>query len=135
MAAIYTNLAVTEILKEIKDGTGTFPSTWDLACYTVTPALDGTGGTEIPSGTYTWYARRAITFAAPSGRTLANSNTVTVTSNATLALPTPIVSVGILAGSTNNIWIILPLTTPVGVNLTSQVVFPIGQIIQEFSAT
>lgn len=136
MATIYTTLAVAEILKEIKDGSGTFPSTWDAACFTTTPAIDGTGGVEINSGTHTWYSRKSIAFASPSGRTMANSGAVSFTTSATSSLgASPIVSLGIFAGGTNNLWIILPLTSPLSVGINSVVNFPVGQITQEFAAS
>lgn len=136
MAAIYTTYAVGEILKEIRNSGGTFPGTWYTGMFTTTPAIDGTGGVEIASSpTHTWYARQATTWGAPSGRTMSNSGAVTFTTSAPTA-PGTVQSLGVFDALTSgNLWIILPLTTPLAIGVGSQAVFPIGQMIQEFAAS
>lgn len=52
----------------------TSPATVYIALFTVAPADDGTGGTEVSGFAY---ARQAVTFGAPSSGTVANSGTVT----------------------------------------------------------
>lgn len=52
----------------------TSPTTVYVALFTVSPADDGTGGTEVSGFAY---ARQAVTFGAPSSGTVANSGAVT----------------------------------------------------------
>ncbi len=141
MAAIYTTYAVTQFLNEMRDGTGTIPTSYFAAAYTVTPIINGgTGGTEIPSaggGPHSWYARQALAYASPSGRTMANSGIITFpTSNSVVTgnvVALAITDSGTTGGG--NIWVILPLTSPVAIGIGSQLIFPIGQILQEFAAS
>ena len=83
MAAL-TNYAVQQINLEMKDGTGTIPSTYYAAAMKVMPGLDGTGGTEIDPGVDTWYARQAVTLDTPSlaGRSMANAAAIEWTASA-----------------------------------------------------
>lgn len=142
MAAIYTTYAVQQFLKEMRDGSGAIPTTYYAAAYTVAPIIDGgTGGTEIPSaggGPHSWYARQLLAYAAPSGRTMANSGIITFTSSSLTAVTGNVVALAITDDSATgggNIWIILPLTSPIAVGIGSQLIFPIGQILQEFAAS
>lgn len=67
----------TALLNEILRNTGyTPPATVYLALFT-NATTDAGGGTEVVGGSY---ARQAITFAAPSGGTAANSGAVSFTS-------------------------------------------------------
>lgn len=50
------------------------PTTIYVALFTTLPADDGTGGVEVTGGSY---ARQSVTFAAPSGGSVANSGAVT----------------------------------------------------------
>lgn len=52
----------------------TSPTTVYVALFTVAPADDGTGGTEVSGFAY---ARQTVTFGAPSSGTVANSGAVT----------------------------------------------------------
>lgn len=135
----HSNYAVQQIYLEIKDGSGTFPGTLYAALFTTAPGLDGSGGSEIDAGTYTWYERKAVTWASPSlaGRTMANSAAVTFTSAAT-PVPSPLLvtHMGLMTASTSgNLWRLLQLTTPISIGLNSKVEFPIGQIVIEQKTT
>lgn len=136
MAWIDTDYAVGEMLKELRNGGGTFPSTWYVGLFTTTPTSAGTGGVEIASSpTHTWYARQTAPWAAPSGRTMANSGAVTFTSSSPTAAGT-VSALGYFDALTSgNLWHILILTTPLTIGVGSLVSFPIGQIIQEFNAS
>lgn len=134
MAAIYTDYAVQQFLKEMRDGSGTIPTSYWAALFTTTPNLAGAGGVEVSVG---WYSRQPLTYAAPSGRSMANSAAVTFTSSAASAIPSDVVSLGIFdddGSPSGNLWIILPLTVPLSVGIGSQVIYPIGQIIQEYAS-
>ena len=142
MAAIYTTYAVQQFLNEMKDGSGTIPTSYFAAAYTVAPIIDGgTGGTELSSaggGPHSWYARQALAYATPSGRTMANSGIITFTSSSPTAVTGNVVALVIADSGTigaGNIWIILPLTSPIAVGIGSQLIFPIGQILQEFAGS
>lgn len=52
----------------------TAPTAVSLALFTVAPADDGTGGTEVSGFDY---ARQTVTFGAPSSGTVANSSAIT----------------------------------------------------------
>lgn len=136
MAWIDTNYAVTELLKELKDSSGTFPGTWYVGLFTTAPNSAGSGGVEIAaSPTHTWYARQTLTWAAPSGRTMSNSNAISFTTSAPTA-PGTVVAIGLFDASTSgNLWHVLTLTTPLVIGVGSVVNFPIGQITQEFNAS
>ena len=138
MAAIITNYAVQQFMLEMKDGSGTIPTSFYLAAYKVLPAVtltSGLGGTEIDSAVNTWYARQAITLGSPSGRTQANTNTITFTNNAASAVSGAIVGCAVVDHLTaGNVWIVLPGTTSITVGLGSQLIVPIGQMIMEFAA-
>lgn len=133
----HSNYAVQQIFLEIKDGSGTFPGTLYAALYTVAPGLDGSGGTEIDSGTHTWYARQAVTWGTPSlaGRTVANSAAVNFTNSAASA-PGNVTHIGLMTASTSgNLWRLMQLTTPISIGIGSKVEFPIGQIVMEQKTT
>lgn len=135
MAATLTDYGVNQILLEMKDGSGTIPTTFYAALFSVTPALDGTGGTEINSATHAWYERQAATMDTISGRTLANLSAVNFTNSAATA-PGTMLSLGLFDALTvGNLWWVLPLTTPLVIGVGSQVNFPIGQIVAEFTST
>jgi hypothetical protein len=135
MAASLTTFAVNQILLEMKDGTGTIPTTFYAALFSTTPGIDGTGGVEISSGAHTWYGRQDATLDTISGRTIANTSAVTFTNSAGSAAGT-MLSLGLLDASTSgNLWWILPLTTPLTIGVGSQVNFPAGQIVAEFTST
>jgi len=136
--ASWSNYAINQIHLEMKDGTGTIPTTYYAAMFKVTPALDGTGGTEVDSAVNTWYARQALTLAAPSlsGRSIANSVACTFHASAPDAISGNIVSLGWFdAATAGNLWLIQPLTTQLSVGIGSQVIFPIGQLIHEVLST
>lgn len=133
MAWIDTDYAVGEILKELRNSGGTFPTTWYAGLFTTAPNAAGTGGVEVSVG---WYSRISFTWAAHSGRTMANSSAVSFATSAASAIPSPVVALGCFDALTSgNLWHILTLTTPLTVGIGSQVNFPIGQIIQEFPNT
>lgn len=137
MAWIDTNYGAGQILTALRNDSVTFPSSsWYAGLFLVTPAIDGTGGTEIASSpTHTWYARQLLAWAAPSGRTMSNSGALTFHASSPTA-PGTVLSLGIFdAVTSGNLWHILTLTSPLAIGVGSQVIFPIGQIIQEFSAT
>ena len=56
--ASFTNYACQQIHLMMKDGSGTIPTSYYAAMFKVTPALDGTGGTEVDPLVNTWYARQ-----------------------------------------------------------------------------
>ena len=137
MAAIYTTHAVQQFLLEMKDGTGTIPTSYFASAWLTAPAIDGTGGSEINAGSHSWYARQSLSYASPSGRSMANSGAITFTNNSPTAPGTVnalVIADNVTPGA-GNLWIILPLTAPITVGIGSQLIFPIGQIVQEFSAS
>lgn len=132
--ASFTNYAWQQIHLKMKDGSGTIPTSYYAAMFKVTPALDGTGGTEVDSAVNTWYARQALTLGTPSlsGRSIANSAVSTFHASAPDAISGNIVSLGWYDASTSgNLWLIMPLTTPLTVGIGSLVSFPVGQLIHE----
>lgn len=136
--ASWTNYAIQQIHLEMKDGSGTIPSTYYAAMMKTTPALDGTGGVEVDSAVNTWYARQALTLAAPSlsGRSIANSAVCTFTASAPDAISGNILSlVWYDALTSGNAWLIMPLTTVITVGIGTPVSFPIGQLIHEVLST
>jgi hypothetical protein len=134
--AFMMNYACQQFFLEAKDGTGVIPTTYYIALMKTSPALDGTGGVEVDSAVNTWYARQAVTWAAPSlsGRNMANSVAVTHAASAASAISGNIVSlVAFDALTSGNAWFLMPLTTQLSVGLASLVQFPIGQIVLEFT--
>lgn len=138
MAAIYTTYAVQQFMLEMKDGSGTIPTSYYLAAYTVLPSVSltsGLGGTEVNSAVNTWYARQAITLGSPSGRTQTQTNLITFTNSAASAVSGAIVGCAVVDHLTaGNVWIVLPGTTLITVGIGSQLIVPIGQMIMEFPA-
>lgn len=136
--ASFTNYAVQQIHLEMKDGTGTIPTTYYAAAMKVMPGLDGTGGTEIDSGVDTWYARQAVTFGAPSlaGRSMANSAEIVWTNSAGTTVSGNIVGVVLYtASSGGNAWQLLPATNQISVGSGSPLKAAIGQLVSEFTTT
>lgn len=136
--ASFSNYAVQQIHLEMKDGTGTIPSTYYAAAMKVMPALDGTGGTEIDSGVDTWYARQTVTFDTPSlaGRSMTNSAEITWTASSLTAVSGNIVGVVLYTASTaGNAWLILPATNHISVGIGSPLKAAIGQLVSEFTTT
>lgn len=136
--ASFTNYAVQQIHLEMKDGTGTIPSTYHAAAMKVMPALDGTGGTEIDSGVDTWYSRKTVTFAAPSlaGRSMATSAEIEWTSSSLTAVSGNIVGVVLYDDpSAGNAWLLLPATNQISVGIGSPLKAAIGQLVSEFTTT
>src|SRR5690348_9651080 len=73
MAGNLSDYLETAFLNWVRGTAGTPPSTLYLALFTAAPN-DAGGGTEVTGGAY---ARRPITFAAPSGGSIASSADVT----------------------------------------------------------
>lgn len=136
--ASLTNYAVQQLNLEMKDGSGTIPTTFYAALMKTSPALDGTGGVEVDSGVNTWYARIAATMdtVSLSGRSLSNTSAILFTASAADAVSGNIVSLCIFDALTSgNCWFILPLTTQMAIGIGSLVNFPIGQAVVEFTTT
>lgn len=136
--ASLSNHAVQQFHLEMKDGTGTIPTSYYAAAMKVMPGLDGTGGTEIDSAVNTWYARQAITYASPSlaGRSMANSAEISWTASAASAVTGNIVGVVVYDHATaGNPWLILPATNVISVGLGSPLKAAIGQLVSEFTTT
>ncbi len=104
------------------------PTTVYVALYTVAPTDVG-GGTEVSGFAY---ARQAVTFAAPSGGTVANSGAVTFPQASGGAWGT-IVAMGIFDALTvGNLLYYGNLTTPKVVGDGDQISFPNGSLtVQE----
>jgi hypothetical protein len=136
--ASFTNYAVQQIHLEMKDGTGTIPTTYYAAAMKVMPGLDGTGGTEIDLAVDTWYARQAVTFATPSlaGRSMASSAEIVWTSSSLTAVSGNIVGVVLYSAVTaGNAWLLLPATNQIAVGIGSPLKAAIGQLVSEFTTT
>jgi len=77
-----TNFVKNAIFNHVYRNTPyTQPATVHLAAYSVKPALDGTGGTELTGGSAPGYARVAVTFAAPSAGAGDNSAQIDLPAN------------------------------------------------------
>lgn len=136
--ASWLNYAVQQIHLEMKDGSGTIPSTYYACAMKVMPANDGTGGTEIDPAVDTWYARQAITFGTPSlaGRSMANSAEIVWTNSAGTTVSGNIVGVCVSDSGTvgaGNFWWALPATNPITVGSGSPLKAAIGQLVSEFT--
>lgn len=93
----------------------------ELALFTVLPAENGTGGTEVSGGSYT---RQTVTFGAPSGGVVSNTGAITfpqATANWGL-----VVGVGLYedAASGGELLYFGDLTTTKTVGLGDQLSFP-----------
>ncbi len=100
----------------------TSPTTVYAALYTVAPGEAG-GGTEVTGG---GYARKSITFGAPSSNTVANTNDVTWTASG--ANYGTVVAVGIFdASSSGNLLAYKTVTSQV-VNDGNTYHFPAGNL-------
>jgi hypothetical protein len=139
MASI-TNYGAYQFHLEMKDGSGTFPTTYYAGLWTTAPALDGTGGVEMVANA--WYTARVdahMDTASSAGRSLTNDTTVQLTASAT-AIPSvnPTTTVCITDSATiggGNIWFILPLTSSLTIGIGTPVIFPVGQLVHEFLTT
>lgn len=70
-----TDFLEDTVLNHVLRNTAYTPSTTiEIALFTTLPGEDATGGVEVTGGSY---ARQTVTFAAPSGGTVANSGAVT----------------------------------------------------------
>lgn len=139
MAAL-TNYAVQQINLEMKDGTGTIPSTYYAAAMKVMPALDGTGGTEVDPGVNTWYARVAVTLDTPSlaGRSMANADEISWHSSAPDAITGNIVGTVLYDDATygmGNAWVLAPATNQISVGIGSPLKIAVGQLVIEYPTT
>lgn len=137
MAAL-TNYAVQQINLEMKDGTGTIPSTYYAAAMKVMPGLDGTGGTEIDPGVDTWYARQAVTLDTPSlaGRSMANAAAIEWTASAGTTVSGNIVGTVLYDAPTGgNAWVLSPATNQITVGTGSPLRIAIGQLVIEYPTT
>ena len=137
--AVWLNYALQQIHLEMKDGSGTIPTTYYACAMKVMPANDGTGGTEIDPAVDTWYARKAITFDTPSlaGRSMANAAEIVWTSSSLTAVSGNIVGVCVSDNSTvgaGNFWWALPATNAITVGIGSPLKAAIGQLYSQFSA-
>lgn len=92
MAAGWSDTYETKIINHFLRNTSQAPdAALYVALFTTAPADDGTGGVEVSAGDY---ARKAVTFAAPSGGATANSGSLDFVASAASAWGT-IVAVGI----------------------------------------
>lgn len=99
--------------------------TIEVALFTVLPAEDGTGGTEVSGGSY---ARQVITFAAPSAGVVSNSGAVTFP-QATLSWGT-VVGIGLYedAGAGQNLLYLGTLSVSKVVDIGDQLSFASGAL-------
>lgn len=100
----------------------TSPATVHLALYTVSPS-DAGGGTEV---TGSGYSRQSITFGAPSGGAIANTNLVSFTASG--GNFGTIVAVAIFDNSTGGNMLAWDAITSATVNDGDSIQFPIGDI-------
>lgn len=140
MSAVYSDYAVQQILLRQQDGSGTIPNGttgYYSALFTTPPTLANTGGVELnPSTPSTFYFRLPTTLGTPASRTQSNQDTLTFTPGSLIAIANPITHLGLMTAVTGgNLWILLPLATPITVGIGSQVIFPTGQITFNFAAT
>lgn len=109
---------------------GSWPSTVYMSLLKGAPALDGTGATEFAASDFVEYARKAITFAAPVGRSMSNSLAVLFASSATMGVPGVATHFGIHDALTSgNMMAFGALTSPYSIGAASLVNFPIGQVV------
>jgi hypothetical protein len=134
--ASLSNYAVQQLHLEMKDGSGTIPTTYYAAAMKVMPGLDGTGGTEIDAAVNTWYARQAVTLGTPSlaGRSIANSAIINWASSAASAVSGNVVGLCLYDALTSgNLWLLSPFTNAITVGLASPLSIPVGQFINELT--
>lgn len=138
--ASLTNYAVQQFHLEMKDGSGTIPTTYYACAMKVMPGLDGTGGTEIDPAVNTWYARQAITYGTPSlaGRSMASGAEISFTSSAASAVSGNVVGIAVSDSGTvgaGNFWLLDPATNPITVGIGSPLKIATGQLVNEFTTT
>ncbi len=138
MASI-TNYGAYQFHLELKDGSGTIPTTLYAALLRATPSLvDGTGGNEVDVAVNTWYERVDGTMdtASSGGRSLVNTSTVTFDAAAPTAVTGNITCIGLYDALTvGNLWFVLPLTSALTVGVGTPIIFPAGQLVHEFLST
>lgn len=114
------------ILNHVLRNTPYTPSTTiEVYLFTTLPAEAGTGGVEVSGGSY---ARQTVTFAAPSGGTVANTGSVTFP-QATASWGT-VVGLGLYAnaGAGSQLLYFGALTTPKIVDIGDQLSFAGGAL-------
>ena len=81
----YVTTTVHALLNRgFRNTAGTWPSVVYCGLFKTPPILDGSGFVEVTTGDLSGYIRKAITFAAPSGRGISNSLAVLFTNSATV---------------------------------------------------
>ena len=116
-----TNYASTQIMDYVLKGTSlTRPTNFYLALFTTSPALDGTGGSEV-STSGTGYARVLIDSATGWSAASGVNQTYTNTGDLTFGIPTAnwgtIVAAGLFDATTaGNLWFISNLAVPRAIN-------------------
>lgn len=117
--------------RAFRNTAGSWPATVYLGLFKTPPILDGTGFVEVTTGDLTGYARQLATFAAPSGRAVANSVACLFSSSAVVPGGTFIVTHGGIfdASVAGSVMAYGALTTPLTVGAGSLVNIPIGQLV------
>lgn len=101
------------------------PSTVYLALFTVAPADDGTGGTEISAGDYT---RKAVTFSAATVGSTSNSGTITFAASAASAWGTIVAAAVYDASTSGNMMTSGPVSPALVIGVGSPVVINVGEL-------
>lgn len=118
----YANKIINHFLRNVSQ---TPDATIYAALFTVAPADDGTGGTEVSAGDY---SRKAVTFSAASGGATANTGSLDFVGSAASAWGT-LVFIGLYNASTSGTYIGGgPISPALVVGIGSPVSVAIGQL-------